>query len=48
MHLTANPPYGVKALKKNSCHMLRNLTLGASQITQQSSEPFEDAIASFF
>ena len=46
MHLTANPPYGVKALKEFLSYA-ENLTLGASQITQQSSEPFEDAIASF-
>ena len=46
MHLTANPPYGVKALKEFLSYA-ENLTLGASQILQQSSEPFEDAIASF-
>ncbi|WP_299524305.1 DUF3320 domain-containing protein [uncultured Methanobrevibacter sp.] len=46
MHLTANPPYGVKALKEFLAYA-ENLTLGTLQITQHSSEPFEDAIASF-
>ena len=46
MHLTANPPYGVKALKEFLSYA-ENLTLGTSQVTQEASEPFEDAIASF-
>ncbi len=46
MHLTANPPYGVKALKEFLSYA-ENLTLGTSQVSQQSGEPFEDAIASF-
>ncbi|WP_407412675.1 DUF3320 domain-containing protein [Methanobrevibacter sp.] len=46
MHLTANPPYGVKALKEFLAYA-ENLTLGTQQAEAYSKEPFEDAIASF-
>ena len=46
MHLTANPPYGVKALKEFLAYA-ENLTLGTHQGEAYSKEPFEDAIASF-
>ena len=46
MHLTTNPPYGVKALKEFLSYA-ESLTLGTSQGMQHSNEPFEDAIASF-
>ena len=46
MHLTANPPYGVKALKEFLAYA-ENLTLGTHVAEAHSKEPFEDAIASF-
>ncbi|WP_407393951.1 DUF3320 domain-containing protein [Methanobrevibacter sp.] len=46
MHLTANPPYGVKALKEFLAYA-ENLTLGTHVSEAYSKEPFEDAIASF-
>ena len=46
MHLTANPPYGVKALRE-FLEYAENLTLGTPQQDAYSKEPFEDAIASF-
>ena len=46
MKLTANPPYGVKALKEFLAYA-ENLTLGTHQAEARTPEPFEDAIASF-
>lgn len=46
MHLTANPPYGVKALKEFLAYA-ENLTLGTHQAEAYTKEPFEDAIARF-
>ena len=46
MHLTANPPYGVKALKE-FLKYAENLTLGTSEPQNHVKEPFEDAIVSF-
>uniref|UniRef100_UPI00260BE41F DUF4011 domain-containing protein n=1 Tax=uncultured Methanobrevibacter sp. TaxID=253161 RepID=UPI00260BE41F len=46
MHLTANPPYGVKALKEFLAYA-ENLTLGTQMAEAHTKEPFEDAIASF-
>ena len=46
MHLTANPPYGVKALRE-FLEYAENLTLGTPHHETCSKEPFEDAIASF-
>ena len=46
MHLTANPPYGVKSLKE-FLEYAENLTLGTQKNEQYSKEPFEDAIYNF-
>ena len=46
MHLTSNPPYGVKALKEFLAYA-ENLTLGHHETESYAKEPFEDAIASF-
>ena len=46
MKLTANPPYGVKALRE-FLEYAENLTLGTQLNEDHSKEPFEDAIASF-
>ena len=46
MKLTANPPYGVKSLRE-FLEYAENLTLGTHSIEESSTEPFEDAIASF-
>ena len=46
MHLTANPPYGVKSLKE-FLEYAENLTLGTPQHEEHTKEPFEDAIYSF-
>ena len=46
MKLTANPPYGVKSLKK-FLEYAENLTLGTDNQNAYTKEPFEDAIASF-
>jgi len=46
MKLTANPPYGVKALRE-FLEYAENLTLGTHKADDYSREPFEDAIASF-
>ena len=46
MHLTANPPFGVKALKEFLSYA-ENLTLGTEIKEQQTKEPFEDAIYNF-
>ncbi len=46
MHLTANPPYGVKSLKE-FLEYAENLTLGTQENTDFTKEPFEDAIYNF-
>lgn len=46
MYLTANPPFGVKALKEFLSYA-ENLTLGTEIKEQYSKEPFEDAIYNF-
>ena len=46
MHLTANPPYGVKSLKE-FLEYAENLTLGTPKNEEFSREPFEDAIYNF-
>ena len=46
MHLTANPPFGVKALYE-FLEYAESLTLGTYRPEESLEEPFEDAIASF-
>ncbi|WP_225370117.1 hypothetical protein [Methanobrevibacter arboriphilus] len=46
MHLTANPPFGVKALKE-FLEYAENISHGNVINTSKGDEPFEDAVYTF-